>query len=100
MTRDEPIRLTRFERIEAVRTTLAGYHMVVSDTLAARVLGAALSDVGGLDGLERLRADLSTTLADRDHLREALRTISAQAMPDSINARTAEYALAESEAGT
>lgn len=96
MTRDERVRVACERFAEGPPE---GRAETVDQGIEA-ALDAALSDEGGLDGLERLRADLSTTLADRDQLREALRTISAQAMPDSINARTAEYALAESEAGT
>lgn len=78
--------------------------------IAAIALEAALADVGGLDGLAldadddawqaRLLAERDALCADRDRLREALRVITTQAMPGSLNERTAQDALRESEAGT
>lgn len=108
--------MTRAERIDRA---CAGYVGSTEPGTTHRdgieaALDAALADVGGLDGLgdaltrlddrarqiEERQQVVDRYRADRDRLREALRTIAALAMPGSENGRTAEAALRESEAGS
>jgi len=115
MTRDERVRVA----CERFAEGPPGGHAETVDQGIEAALDAALSDVGGLDGLglladltdqsrplEDRKAALLTTeyyarlRADRDRFREALRVITTQAMPGSLNERTAQDALRESEAGT
>lgn len=111
--------MTRDERIVAARAAFVGRDEPGFSGAIEAAVDAAVADIGGLDGLglladltdqsrplEDRKAALLTTeyyarlRADRDRLREALRVITTQAMPGSLNERTAQDALRESEAGT
>lgn len=106
--------MTRDERIDAALTVNSATYPAETNIrdAAAAALEAALADLGGLDGLERLDwrdrerrkvdEDFRELRADRDRLREALR-VYVGVGPHSPAKREWDAmcaALHESEAGT